>query len=282
MAARAPEPFLVADELVTGEAVALDLRPTGFALRAAGAILDYLVSTAVYIGAVFGIIWLAIQTEPEFAVVVSELAIAFVLSYVVLPAAVEVSTKGRSVGRFATGARIVRDDGGAIGVRHAAVRALVGVLEFAMTLGGLAAIVGLLAPRTKRLGDLLAGTYSQYERVSRREVPPFGMPVPLRAWAGVADVGRLPDPLALRITRFLRQAGAIDPQRRFWLAQQLAAEAAPYVSPIPAVDPELLLAGIAVLRREREEQALRLERARLERLRPALDGLPHAFPARGR
>ena len=40
--------------------------------------------------------------------------------------------------------------------------------EIFMTLGGVAALVGLLSARTKRLGDLIAGTYSQYERVTPR------------------------------------------------------------------------------------------------------------------
>ena len=37
-------------ELMTGEAVALDLRPTSFVLRAAGSIIDYLVYLGGYIG----------------------------------------------------------------------------------------------------------------------------------------------------------------------------------------------------------------------------------------
>ena len=50
--------------------------------------------------------------------------------------------------------------------------------------------------------------------------------------------------------------------------------------PLPAVDAELFLAGIAVKRREREAIALELERRRLAVLEPALTGVPHGFPRR--
>ena len=37
------------DEVVTGEAVALDLRPASFVLRAAGAIIDFLAYAGLYL-----------------------------------------------------------------------------------------------------------------------------------------------------------------------------------------------------------------------------------------
>jgi hypothetical protein len=46
------------------------------------------------------------------------------------------------------------------------------------------------------------------------------------------------------------------------------------------VPAELFLAGITVVRREREAVALRLERERLTTLQPALRGTPHDFPLR--
>ena len=54
-----------------------------------------------------------------------------------------------------------------------------------------------------------------------------------------------------------------------------------FVSPIPNVGPELLLAGITVVRRERESAALALEAERLHRLDAALRDRPHGFPERG-
>lgn len=269
------------DTVLTGEAVALDLRPTGYALRAAGTIIDWLVYLGSYIIIVLLLTVFAVGPAVEDAAVGILSIVALVGCLVVAPVAVETLSHGKSLGRLAVGARIVREDGGAIGFRHAAIRALVGVFEIYMTFGGAAALVGLFSSRTKRLGDMLAGTYSQYERVSRAAPPLFGVPAALTAWAQLADVARMPDGLSRRVAQFLSQAAHLAPDRRRYQAAQLAAEVSRFVSPIPAVDPELFLAGVAVVRREREYSALLLDRERLERVGPALRGLPHGFPGRG-
>lgn len=268
-------------ELLTGEAVALELRATNVILRAAGAIIDYL----VYVVATAGLVWAALVLAagsglPEALYPALGIACAFV-GLVLVPAVVESATQGKSLGRWALGSRIVRDDGGAIGFRHAFIRSFVGLFEIVFTGGGLAIVVGLLNSRAKRLGDLVAGTYSQYERVPKHEPAEFGVPVELREWAVTADVARIPDSLSRRIAQFLRQADGHTPATRQRLAAALATEAAPFVSPLPSVEPELLLAGVAVLRREREARALQLERARLDDLAPTLGALPHGFPDRG-
>ncbi len=260
------------DALLTGEAVALDLRPAGFALRAGGAVIDFAASLVAFVVLLLAFFIPAGQLGLEGAWATVFLITSLVTAFVVAPCLVETLTRGKSLGRLAVGARIVRDDGGAAGFRHAAIRALVGVLEFLLTFGGLAALVGILSPRSKRLGDHLAGTYAQYERAPRVATPVFGMPLELAGWAQVADVARMPDPLARRIASFLASARDFDQVRRGYLAQQLAHEAAQYVSPLPAVDPELFLAGVTVARRDREARALQLEAERLARLAPVLRG----------
>jgi uncharacterized RDD family membrane protein YckC len=267
--------------LLTGEAVALDLRPTGWALRAAGSIIDALIYFGAYVLIAVLLYNAAAVSRSEDAVFGILAIVAFVVCLVAAPIAVETATRGRSVGKLAVGARIVRHDGGAIGFRHAAIRALVGVFEVYLTFGGIAAFAGLITDRTRRIGDLVAGTYSQYERVARIPAPVFGIPTQLTAWAETADVARMPDGLARRIAQFLAQAAQLTPDRRAYTAAQLAGEVSRYVSPLPPVPPELLLAGVAVIRREREFAALTLEQERLARLDPALHGLPHGFPERG-
>jgi len=268
-------------ELLTGEAVALELRPTSVVLRMASGIIDYL----VYGIATGLLIWLSLTVAAEVGVPV-ELSTAIVIGCVVLglvllPAGVETVAQGKSLGRLALGDRIVRDDGGAIAFRHAFIRAFVGVFEIVFTFGGLAVIVAMLNSRAKRLGDLVAGTYSQYERVARVSTPVYGVPVELVEWASTADVARMPDALSRRIAQFLRQAAGHTATTRDRIARDLAIEAALYVSPVPGGDPELFLAGVAALRRERETTALQRQRARLDELRPTLAALPHGFPDRG-
>ena len=268
-------------ELLTGEAVALELRATSVVLRMAGGIIDYL----VYGIATGLLVWLSFSVAVEIGVP-DELSTAIVIACIViglvlLPAGVETASQGKSLGRLALGDRIVRDDGGAIAFRHAVIRSFVGVFEIVFTFGGLAVVVAMLNARAKRLGDLMAGTYSQYERVGSVSAPVYGVPVELTEWASTADVARMPDALARRIAQFLRQAGGHIPATRERIARDLAVEAALYVSPVPGGDPELFLAAVAALRRGREATALQLERARLDELRPTLAALPHGFPDRG-
>lgn len=268
-------------ELILGEAVALDTRPASYIMRAAGTMIDWVVYFGVWL---LLVIAATTQTVMQFVdpSLLNILIIAsLVLCLVIIPATVETISQGKSLGRLALGTRIVRDDGGSIGFRHALIRALLGVIELFLSLGSIAAFVGLLNAKAKRLGDLLAGTYSQHERVPRHDPPVFGVPVELQAWAATADVARMPDPLARRIAQFLRQAGNMVPDTRVRVSRELANEASQYVSPIPRSNPELFLAAVSAVRREREFAALEREKQRLERVTPVLDALPHGFPKRG-
>ena len=268
------------NQLITGEAVALDLRPASFVLRAAGTIIDWLVYFGSYILAWIFVLPLLISEDVDTGVLQILAVSSLVLAIVVAPVAVETLSKGKSLGKLAVGARVVRDDGGAIGFRHAFIRGMTGVLEIFLTFGGLAAIVGFLGTRSKRLGDLIAGTYSQYERVSHKERPVFGVPLELQAWSLTADVARLPDALARRIAQYLGQANGLTPATRDRLGRELATEASVYVSPVPNTNAELFLAAVAALRRDREAAALALEQRGLDALQPILTGMPHQFPHR--
>jgi uncharacterized RDD family membrane protein YckC len=265
--------------LMTGEAVALDVRSTSFILCAAGAAIDWLVSAASLVILVLIIVKVG-GSGIDQALATALVTLSLVFSIVVVPIGIELATRGRSLGRLAVGARIVRNDGGAIQFRHSFVRALMGVVEIFLTFGALAALTGLLNEKSRRLGDLLAGTYSQFERVPEITSSAFAVPVELRSWAEVADVAKLPDRLSRRIAQYLKQASGLTSIARASLAAELAQEASAFVSPLPRVDPELFLAGVAAVRRERDFAALTLERERLDRLAPLLDGLPHGFPDR--
>jgi uncharacterized RDD family membrane protein YckC len=268
-------------ELVTGEAVALDLRSQSFVLRAAGAIIDYLVYFGSYIALMVVLFTFATQLGIDDALMQAIGVAGIVLCIVVIPTAVELLSHGKSLGKLAVGARIVRDDGGAIGFRHAFIRALLNVIETFMTFGSIAAITGLLNGRAKRIGDLVAGTYSQNERVSKAVAPVYGVPVGLVEWSRTADVAKLPDALARRVAQFLQQAPNLVPASRERLSRELANEVSVFVSPVPAANAELFLAAVAALRREREFAALQLEKAGLARLAPVLEGMPRGFPDRG-
>jgi hypothetical protein len=106
------------------------------------------------------------------------------------------------------------------------------------------------------------------------------VPPELVGWAAVADVARLPDPLARRVASFFANAAHLVPESRARLAASLAAEVTPFVSPVPDAPAERFLAGVAALRRERDLAALRLEGERMALLEPVLTATPNGFPER--
>lgn len=266
------------DELVTGEAVALTVRPAGFLLRAVSGIIDLAASLALLVILLITVDFLAAGLDS--AVQTALTVVVLVLAVLVFPMTMELATHGRSLGRLAVGARVVRDDGGAAGIRHAFIRALSGVVEVYATLGGLAVIVALLNSRSKRIGDLLAGTFAQHERVPALRQTALPVPPVLAGWAAIADVAALPDPLARRISAFLGHQSRLSAQARVGLAAELAHETAPYVHPLPAVDSLTFLYGVSAVRRERELRALQSEAQRLASLTPTLARRPNAFPER--
>ena len=280
---QAPAPIVVdvmQDEILTGEAVALDVQPIGFFLRALGCFIDVVVGILLLI--VFGLVssWLIGSNVLDSAVFPILAVSALVLVTVVLPTVVETASRGRSLGRLVTGGRIVRVDGGAAGFRQAFIRALVGVFEIWFTAGAVAAIVGAFTPRSQRLGDLMAGTYA--ERTRTPALPPSapGVPPALLGWASVADVARLPDRLSRRTAQFVSHADSLQPSARARIAASLAAEARSFVSPVPPVDPETFLRGIAAVRRDRELRALGLETQRVASLTSGTTDAPRGFPQR--
>lgn len=263
------------DEVLTGEAVALDVQPLGYFLRALGALIDVAVSVAVLV-----ILWLTVGVWALSAfgpaIIQVIVVVSLVLVIVVAPATVETVTRGRSLGKLAVGGRIVRSDGGAIGFRHALIRALSAVLEIWLTVGAVAGVVGAFTPRAQRLGDLMAGTYSERTRAPKLPAPVGGVPPALAGWALVADASRLPDRTARRAAQFVRGAETLQPAARVRLAQSIARDLEPFVSPLPGGDAETFVRAVVAVRRDREFAALESRDARAAALTAGDDarGLP--------
>lgn len=248
-------------ELVTGEAVVLELRPASFATRALALTLDLLL-IIVSSMMLMSLLGLALANLDEAAEAAAGIVFVVVL-WLGLPIAVETLTRGRSLGKLSAGLRVVRDDGGPIRFRQAFVRGLVAVFEIYLTFGAVAVIASLADGRGRRLGDLLAGTYVIRERAGSAYVPPVLMPPALAGWARGTDIGRIPDGLALAARQFLHRAGRLHPGSRQRLGFELAAQFAQFVAPTPPgpVHPEAFLAAVLAERRERDLARLRADEA---------------------
>ena len=264
--------------ILTGEGVLLETRPAAFASRMIGGLID----AAVYVVGTIALIWfvgvLGADTGGYSAAIFTVLAMVVVL--VGVPVTVETLTRGRSLGKLAMGVRIVRDDGGPITVRHALVRALVGVLELWLTAGVVALLTSAVHPRGKRLGDMLAGTYSARVRGRRSGQVTVAMPPHLYGWASGADVARLPDGLALAVRQFLGRAPMLHPASRVDLGSRLTAQVQAYVRPLPppGVHPEDFLAAVIAERRARELAVEHGRQARATADAALLGRLPHGVP----
>lgn len=250
---------LTTDDLVTGEAVALDLPPAGLGSRIASGLLDVLITFVLWIALVMGLVIAALRTS-EALMEVAMLA-SIIVSFLVLPTALETLTRGRTIGKLAFGLRTVRDDAGPISFQHAFVRALIGVVEIYVFFGGPAFFSALLSSRGKRLGDYAAGTYVVRERVKLQLAHPAQMPPHLATWARSADLASLPTGLALAVRQFLGRLPTIDPASRSTIGTQLATAVSEYVAPPPppGTAPEAFLAAVVAARRERDTARLARE-----------------------
>lgn len=240
-------------ELVTGEAVALELRPARLPSRALAVLLDLIVAFTVYIGVLLALA--AATASLDDAAQVALLIAAFLLVLVGAPIAVETLSHGRSLGKLACGLRVVRDDGGPIRFRHALVRGALGVVEILMTFGVVACIASLVSARGRRLGDVFAGTLVVRERVpvgQARFVPP---PPPwLAGRFAELDLSAVPDGLWLAIRQYLTRMQQLDPQVSWAMAEQLAGDLATRTgTPAPPdVPPAAYLAAVVQERQARE------------------------------
>jgi uncharacterized RDD family membrane protein YckC len=250
----------VPSDLVIGEGVALDLRPASFATRALAVTLDLFIEVALLVGLLFATAATDLADAASWAAAAIS---SVVIALVALPVTVETLTRGRSLGKLAAGLRVVRDDGGPVRFRQALVRGLVGFFEFYVTTGSVALIASLIDSRGRRLGDVLAGTYVIRVRGPRDTAPPVQMPPALAGWARGADIGRLPDPLAVAVRQYLRRAERLHPASRERLGTELSAAVALLVAPPPpaGAPAEAFLAAVIAARRDRDLVRLRAEQA---------------------
>ncbi len=246
-------------QLMTGEAVAVDLRVARLGSRAAAALLDTVIQVVLLIALVVVFGRLGPGIDP--AVVVTLLIVTLVAIFLGYPVGFETLWGGRTPGKAVMGLRVVRDDGGPERFRHALLRGLVGLFveRPPSPFFFVAVIASLASERGKRLGDVAAGTLVLQERVPTRAPTIIAMPPPLAGWAATLDLSALPSDLALAVREFLGRAAQLRPAAREQLGQQLFAAVNAVVAPPPPPGTPgwAYLAAVLAERRRRDEQRLR-------------------------
>jgi uncharacterized RDD family membrane protein YckC len=265
-----PVPFGVMSEVVTGDAVVLDVQIAQLPLRALSALIDL---TLMFIGWVLGMmLWAVTLTQFDSALAAAIRIIFTVLVMIGYPLGMETATRGRSVGKMAMGLRVVSDDGGPERFRQALFRALAAVVEIWMLFGIPAVICSILSPKAKRLGDIFAGTVVVSERGPRLGPPP-AMPPALAWWASSLQLSGLSSGQAEVARQFLSRAAQLDPRLRDQMAYRIAGDVISHIAPPPppGTPPQLVLAAVLAERHRRE----------LARLQPIMPTAPGPWPPAG-
>lgn len=246
-------------EVVSGEAVVLDVPCARFPSRLVALLIDMLVQVTA--GLAVALIIIATGAHLDAASGAAVTLTAAVLIIVGYPATFETLTRGRSLGKMALGLRVVSDDGGPERFRQALVRALASVVEIWSLTGAPALICSLVSARGKRLGDLFAGTFVIQERLPRRQSLPAVLaviPPPLLGWARALELSGLQDSTAEQAGSYLRRFYELTPAARDEFGYRIAAAVAAQVTPPPppGTPPAAFLAAVLAVRRERETARL--------------------------
>lgn len=270
----------MADEILTGEGVALQISAASVLARAGAWLIDALATGLVVLGLPTLLIAVIGADRFDGAMATALIYALIVVVFLIAPLTVETLSRGRSLGKLAFGLQVLRDDGGPIRLRHASVRALVGVFELWLLAGGLAFLTSMLNDRGKRVGDYLAGTYVVRMRGVKGSVPPLWLDPELATWSRLTDIRPLPGGLALRARLFLGRAHEFPPQVRYRNALRLAAQLERYVAPDPpyGTHPERYIAAVLFERRRREQDAYSRARPRVEAQLAGIESLPYGVP----
>jgi uncharacterized RDD family membrane protein YckC len=249
--------------MVTPEAVALEFRTANLGSRILAFLIDMVVVVAGILAGAFAV---ALLGEASDVVVPDWVAVTIVL--VLIPGwwlgyfiAFETLWRGRTLGKAALGLRVVTKEGAPVRFRHAAIRALLGLVDW-FVLSGFFAVVFILFTRdNQRLGDLVAGTLVLRERSALAPPAPvvFGPPPGLESYTSTLDVGGLGTEEYLAVRTYLLRAASLPPGPRSALALQLANPLAARLRPPPpaGVSPELYLHCVAAAYQQRQRLAAR-------------------------
>jgi uncharacterized RDD family membrane protein YckC len=243
-------------EVVTGDAVVLDVQIAQLPVRAVSALIDI---TVIFVCWVLGLmLWAATLTQFDSALSTAILLIFTVLVVIGYPLAFETATRGRSVGKIVMGLRVVSDDGGPERFRQVLFRALASVVEIWMFAGSPAVICSILSSKAKRIGDIFAGTVVVSERGPRLVAPPM-MPPSLAWWASSLQLSGLNAGQAEIARQFLSRAPQLDRRLRLQMAYRIAGDVVSHIAPPPppGAPPELVLAAVLAERHRRELARLR-------------------------
>lgn len=257
-------------QIVTGDAVLLDLRPARLPTRALADLVD--IALMLLLG--WGWNSLTQSVDGSSAAVSATSLLGYAIVSFGYPITFETLTRGRTPGAFVLGLQVVRDDGGTIRFRHALLRGLsFWLVDYSLYTGFmLGTIVSATNPTGKRVGDILAGTMEIRVRAPRAAQPLPEIPDYLVAWAAGVEMSRVTDEQFAAIRTALQRDKAMRPAYRSSLIAHLSATVSRVTTPAPPpAPPEDFLTAIAAENRRRA--GVRVRAANV----PTASELPRGF-----
>jgi len=247
--------------MVTPEAVALEFQTANVGSRILAFLIDVVVVGA---GIAAGVTAAALALSASGAVLPDWLVIAMFL--VLIPGwwfgyftALETLWRGRTLGKAALGLRVVTREGAPVRFRHAAIRTLLGTVDFALASGFFAVVFVLFSRDNQRLGDMVAGTLVLRERSAATQLAPvsFDPPPGLESYTATLDVTGMGAEEYQAVRSFLLRARQLAPASRASLAVQLATPLAARLRPPPpeGLPPEGFLYAVAAAYQRRQRAA---------------------------
>jgi uncharacterized RDD family membrane protein YckC len=169
----------------------------------------------------------------------------------------EVTRNGQSLGKSATGIRVVQVDGSPVRSRQSLLRAAADVVEIYATFGSIALVTSLCSRQGQRLGDHLAGTVVVSTQTSLApHAAQFSVPPQYLGLVDSLDVSALTqaDYELVRVT--LLRAPTLSPQVRFDNASMVVKRIAPKCNLElgPLHHPESYLGCVAVAYQRRSDR----------------------------
>ncbi|MBV7364113.1 RDD family protein [Actinomycetaceae bacterium TAE3-ERU4] len=238
--------------IVTGEGVSLELEPTSLLRRLLAGFYDYvLLGSIVFVACIYLLPYLESQVERN---LLTRWIVIFVI--ILVPAFMEIITRGQSLGKMLLGIKVVRDDGG-IPTRGSSVwRAVTIYFEILASLGSIALISIIFNPQGKRIGDILAGTVVVNSQIAGKPRI-IQLPPELKQWVQTASLAPPPNELLESARLHLHNTYRLPTDIRHAQAVSIATELARYATPpAPTRDAERFIAAFLVARRQVEYEKL--------------------------
>ncbi len=208
--------------IVTPQGVVLDLETAGVGYRALARGIDI----AVFLAAgslAFGL-FDAIGGTPG---LILSLIGGFLLVFG-YPVIAETFWRGRTIGKWVAGVRVVTLEAGPIGFRESFIRSIFQIIDILASFGSVALVTALVTNRSQRLGDIAAGTYVIRDPKSPPHYPavPFTPPMGTEEIVAGLDVSKLRPDQERIIRSFLLRVATLSQPARLHLGGQLAANVA--------------------------------------------------------